>query len=256
MQTLDYSSIPVGQQSVKALIAVGDVSKVQELGLNSNNIGPEGAKAIAALCTVCGSLTSLDLSFNNLGTDGAAVLAPAIAVCASLTRMDVRGNDIAGDSASQLSASVLGHTKIEVFNDVPIKEMRADSFTELDLSQKYIGVEGAMVVAGLLPAMPSVTSLSLACNKLGDGGAEALSTGLKENKSLKTLDLSGDPFDSAGRIGPRGATALASAIAGIASLTRLDVSRNYLDRRGNGVQLLRDAVREREGFVLIDDDND
>ena len=42
----------------------------------------------------------------------------------------------------------------------------------------------------------------------------------------------------------------------ISSLMRLDVSQNYLDRGGNGVQLLRDAVREREGFVLIDDDND
>ena len=41
------------------------------------------------------------------------------------------------------------------------------------------------------------------------------------------------------------------------SLTQLDVSYNFLDSLGgNGVQLLRDAVREREGFVLIDDDND
>ena len=42
----------------------------------------------------------------------------------------------------------------------------------------------------------------------------------------------------------------------IASMTQLDVSRNFLDMGGNGVQLLRDAVGEREGFVLIDDDND
>ena len=89
---------------------------------------------------------------------------------------------------------MLGNTKIEVFNEVPVKEMRADSFTELDLSEKRIGVEGGMVVAGLLPAM--------------------------------------------------------------ASLTRLDVSYNKLDRGENGVQLLRDAVRQREGFVLIDDYND
>ena len=35
------------------------VSKVQELGLSSNMIGPDGAKAIAALCTVCASVTSV-----------------------------------------------------------------------------------------------------------------------------------------------------------------------------------------------------
>ena len=53
-----------------------------------------------------------------------------------------------------------------------------------------------------------------------------------------------------------GAKAMAELISVMASLTRLDVSYNILDRGGNGVQLLRDAVRQREGFVLIDDDND
>ena len=74
-------------------------------------------------------------------------------------------------------------------------------------------------------------------------------------------------------LGPEGAAALAPASAvcasplgtsmvrdlvylfSTASLTRLDVSYNKLDRGGNGVQLLRDAVRQREGFVLIDDGN-
>ena len=45
MQTLDYSSIPVGQQSVKALIAVGDVSKVQELRAAEDVIVGGGASS-------------------------------------------------------------------------------------------------------------------------------------------------------------------------------------------------------------------
>ena len=35
------------------------VSKVQELDLAHNGIGPDGAKAVAALCAVCASLTSV-----------------------------------------------------------------------------------------------------------------------------------------------------------------------------------------------------
>ena len=35
------------------------VSKVEELSLYNNEIGPDGAKAIAALCTVCASLTQV-----------------------------------------------------------------------------------------------------------------------------------------------------------------------------------------------------
>ena len=40
-------------------LRVSTVSKVQELGLSSNGIGPDGAKAIADLCAVCASLTSV-----------------------------------------------------------------------------------------------------------------------------------------------------------------------------------------------------
>jgi hypothetical protein len=87
-------------------------------------------------------------------------LASAIAVIPSLTHVDVRFNNIAGDGASQLAAAVLGNEKIEVFNKVPIKEMRADSFTELNLSNKSIGVVGGMVVAGLIPVMASLTKIS------------------------------------------------------------------------------------------------
>jgi hypothetical protein len=204
---------------------------------------------LSSLPMVVSSLTSprvqLDLRLNRLGPEGAAVLAPAIAVCACLTRVDVRNNNIAGDSASQLSAAVLGNTTIEVFNEIPIKEMRADSFTSLYLKDKGIDIVGGMVVAGLLPAMAPLTSLSLANNALGDDGAEALSMGLKENKNLKTLDLSNQYLN---RIGPRGATALASAIAVIPSMTRLDVRWNHLGEEGEAA--LQKAVEGRSGIEL------
>ena len=103
------------------------------------------------------SRVQLDLRLNNLDPESAKALAPALAASASLTSLDVRSNDISGNGASQLSSAVLGNTKIEVFNEVPIKEMRADSFTELNLKRKNIGVEGSMVVAGLLPVMASLT---------------------------------------------------------------------------------------------------
>ena len=46
-----------------------------------------------------------------------------------------------------------------MFNEIPIKEMRADTFTELDLMAKYVGVEGVMVVAGLIPVMGALTEM-------------------------------------------------------------------------------------------------
>ena len=59
----------------------------------------------------------------------------------------------------------LGNQKMEVFNEIPIKEMRANSLIELDLSAKSVGVVGGMVVAGLLIgsscSRPPIPSLSL-----------------------------------------------------------------------------------------------
>ena len=93
-----------------------------------------------------------------------------------------------------------------------------------------LGVVGARAMAEMASAMPSLlymTSLSLGDNNLGDEGVEALSIGLKESKSLATLDLSNHSMLST-RFGPKGATALASAIAVIGSLTSLDLSGNIL----------------------------
>ena len=96
---------------------------------------------------------------NKIGPEGTKALAPALAANACLTIVDVRYNDIASDGASQLSAAVLCNTKIEKFNEIPVKEMRANSLTKLDLIDKGIGVEGGMIVAGLLPVMAVLTKI-------------------------------------------------------------------------------------------------
>ena len=171
-------------------------------------------------------------------------MAPAIAVCASVTRVDVRLNGITGEGASQLSAAVLANANIEVFNEIPIKEMRANSLTELDLNEKSIGTEGGMVVAGLLPAMASLTSLIIYSNQLGDEGMGAIANALKDStvSQLASLDVCNN------KIGPKGAEALAAWLAVCASLTLLDVRHNPLDEEGEAV--VRKAVEGRSGFKL------
>ena len=98
----------------------------------------------------------------------------------------------------------------------------------------------------------SVTKILVGRNALGDEGVTILCDALHKStvSKVQELDLAQNG------IGPDGAKAIAALCSVTGSVTQLDVSRNFLDRGGNGVQLLRDAVREREGFVLIDDDND
>ena len=151
-------------------------------------------------------------------------MAPAIAVSASLTHVDVRYNSIIGDGASQLSTAVLGNAAIEVFNAVPIKEMRADSFTELDFYDKGIGVAGGMVVAGLILVVGSLTKILVGYNQLGDEGATSLCNALRESTVTKVQELS----LKGNKIGPKGAKAVAAMAAVVGSLTDLNLSNNNL----------------------------
>ena len=90
--------------------------------------------------------------------------------------------------------------------------------------------EGITAIADALKVTASLTSLSLGDNNLGDDGVEALSVGLKESKSLATLDLSNmSPLST--KFGPKGAAALASAIAVMGSITH--IGEGGLDLRGN-----------------------
>ena len=144
---------------------------------------PEGPKAVADALLVNNSLTSLDLSSNNLcgvsdwgsgtyTTEGITAIADALRVNGALTSLDVRSNKIAGDGAAQLSAAVLGNLKIEIFNEIPIKEMHANSITELaiqsnketklaslNFGDNSIGPVGANAVAAMVAVTGSLTKM-------------------------------------------------------------------------------------------------
>ena len=139
---------------------------------------------------LCGVWTEDGNQHGNYTAEGIKAIADALHVNGALTRVDVRHNNIAGDGAAQLAAAVLANLKIEMFNKIPIKEMRADTFTELDLKGKYFGVEGGMVVAGLIPVMGGLTKMSLAGNQLEEEGTKAICEALEQNKTLKELDIS------------------------------------------------------------------
>ena len=94
---------------------------------------------------------TLDFSSKKLGVASAIVIASLIGVNASsLTDLNVCRNNITGDGAQQLASAVLGKQTLECFCEIPLKELRADSLTELDLQHKGVGAPGALVLAELL----------------------------------------------------------------------------------------------------------
>ena len=66
-----------------------------------NDIGDEGAKAIAEALKVNPVLTTLWLGANSIGADGAKAIAEALKVNPVLTKLDLKYNSTMGDAGKQ-----------------------------------------------------------------------------------------------------------------------------------------------------------
>ena len=178
------------RQSSRTGISVS--KSLTSINLENNQIGAEGGKALAEGIAVSKSLTSIDLCGNEIGPEGATALGPAIAVSKSLTSIDVGFNSITGDGAQQLATVVLDKLNLEIFCSIPLKELRADSLSELNLNQKGVGVPGALILAHFISVSKSLTEINLLNNDLGPEGAKALGPAISVSKSLTLIDLRGN----------------------------------------------------------------
>ena len=161
--------------------------------------------------------------------------------------MDVGRNDITGDAAQELASVVLSKPTLEIFCNIPIKKLRADSLSELDLSGKGVGVPGALVLANLLPVTGALTKLSLAQNKLEVEGTKAICEALEQNKTLKELDISGDKWNS--NIGGSAGVKHVAKMLGVSGgLTALNFSHNYL--KDEGVSAICKAIQSNKETKL------
>ena len=97
----------------------------------------------------------MNLSANRLGPAGVKALVDGGAFTSSLTSVDVGSNNITGEAAEELVKVVLGKPSLEIFCNIPIKQLRADEVTDLNLSGRGVGVPGALVLAELLPVSAS-----------------------------------------------------------------------------------------------------
>jgi hypothetical protein len=111
----------------------------------------------------------LNLGSNRVGPEGAKSLADALKVNASLTSLNVCHNNITGDGAQELAKVVLGKPSLETFCEIPLKQLRADSLTDLNLKGRGVNVPGALVLADLLKNVSaSLTQVLAFCQHLSN----------------------------------------------------------------------------------------
>ena len=175
-----------GLKPVDAILLASDLSQADvtgsltSLSLGDNNLGDQGVEVLSIGLKDSKSLATLDLSNSSVlspkfGPKGATALASAIAVMPSLTSLSAASNGIVGDGAQQLASAVLAKPNIDIFSGIPLKELRADSLTTLDLSGRGLGVPEAIVLADLLRSVcASLTKLDGRANLMGEEGKAAL----------------------------------------------------------------------------------
>ncbi len=87
-------------------------NSLTSLYLGGNQIGAEGAKALAAVLEGNSSLTSLDLYGNEIGDEGAKALAVALEGNTSLTSLELNYYSINGELRSQIENFITRNRKI------------------------------------------------------------------------------------------------------------------------------------------------
>jgi hypothetical protein len=128
---LNLNSNEIGPEGAKILVNVLQGSNIIRLHLFGNKIGAEGAKYIAQILAQCPNLAELILSINNIGDEGALYIANALcnAQCPNLVKLNLRSNNIGIEGALHITKAL--------YNG------QCSSLTALDLSHNNISDEEA-----------------------------------------------------------------------------------------------------------------
>ena len=145
-------------------------SSIKELNMYRNELSSAGVRSMVPFLQNASKLLDLDLSENNLQSGGFHLLWGAL-----------RNSPI-----EELSCVACDITSIEFF-DSPIFPC---NLTALDLGYNGINADGCRELAKLLQGGDATLErLDLQCNKIDDDGVKILVGALRNNTSLRRLDL-------------------------------------------------------------------
>ena len=181
--------------------------------------------------------------------DGIKAIAQAISVMASLTSLNLSDNNLAGETGYVKATAVQGPS-FNVGDRVIYQgcEMIVSKGIDSDGEIKMVNLSGVKALAHALRVNPSMTSLDISNNGIGDEGVKSICEALKNNKTLKVLDLNASKFIG-GEIGPQGAKYLAEMLVVNPSLTSIDLSLNSLG--SEGAKALAPSIRDSPSLTYL-----
>jgi len=194
---------------------LGQCTELQKLSLYNNDIGDDGAAALAVGLRTLPGLKELRLAHNSIGDVGCWAIVVALRECcgSQLRDLSLYDNKI-GDEGAKALASLLYDDE----NRTSATGRTGTSTAALNRVHKRPRLGKTTKGRCLL----YLQKLSLFNKWIGDEGVRALSTGLLYNMSLMTLYLDNN------RIRDSGCSDIASALEVNIHLKRLDIQRNRM----------------------------
>lgn len=216
---------------------------LQKLSLYNNQIGDDGAAALALGLKFQPNLQELRLARNRIGDAGCQAIVYGLRNCVSNTPSKLKElslyDKLIGNDGAKALATLL--------SDGATPSPTAASATAVGRSRinrrkKPRRENEAIAAKGR--CLPFLEKLSLFNNSIGDSGARAISLSLVHNTSLHTLYLDNNS------IRDDGCRALAEhAIARNTSLKRLDIQRNEISEAGGSS--LESALKKNINLVEL-----
>eukprot|EP00935_MAST-01C_sp_MAST-1C-sp1_P001876 g1876.t1 len=192
MTSLNISSNRLKAEGIEHIAkAIRENGFLVSANLLNNSISIEQARNLAAILdghstlkSLCGNMgdeTELDLSGWDMGDDGAIMLAPEIIANVALVSVNALNNSIGAEQAHNLAAILKKHATLKSLCGNNGNE------TELDMSSRKMGVDGAIMLAPEVAANGALTSLNVASNFLEAEGAKDVAEAVKMNGTLTAI---------------------------------------------------------------------
>jgi Ran GTPase-activating protein (RanGAP) involved in mRNA processing and transport len=185
---------------------------------SNNNIGDEGAKAIAGALANNTTLQNINISKNDIGVEGAKAIAEALANNTTLIELNIGINNILDEGAEAIAEALKSNNKLLALyiseNNLTYKSAyefaiilkKIKTLKIFDISKNKIDGDGAKAIANAFTPSPileyntTLEELSIGTANIGDTGVIAIVKALKNNISLKTLIIDDNNITDEGAI--------------------------------------------------------
>lgn len=189
LTSIDLSWNQIGPQGSKCMMRAYQRNPLCVYNLSANHLGDAGTITwCEALHRYGGkSQTTINLYQNDLSHGGAEAVAKLVANTDMILEVNLAGNTIGfkGAEAIRIQLTAALATRVPPLTPCTLRS--------LNLSDNWLGDEGAMEVAKLIEAnIASLEWMDVSSNKITDVGLTAVIQALRQNSSMVTMNCDGN----------------------------------------------------------------